>query len=534
MPLPNIISFLNLCRHRFASHCCETLFTQSALIVSEELTAPIEDEHEPGKEGVYVSMENLFLYALNELQGNLGFLMTDPFASHTLRVLLLVFSGRPLGDANANSLVQSKRKENIITTTRSSHPVESKTTSRIVPGSFGEAVDKMISGMIAGLDVNSLRALTTHPLANPILQLSLEVEPSHSNWGKDEGAGLLMQKLVRNDSQDNFAENESFINHLAYHTIGSRLLEVIIKEAPKKLFIKMYSSIFKARIGVFAKNDVAGFVVIRLLERLDQTDLKDAVEDLSSQIEPLIQRSRTSVITTLIESCHVRDVGTEPICNALRRAYGDDPAHRIAKMLKIDSGTMEGLSEDRKARLEKQDTTRVHGSLLAQSMLSTPGPLRQLVVDGLMVMDTDMLILIAKDRAASRTLQSSLAFPDQDLKFRRFMIQRFYGHITDLAVDTVASHVVDKFWTASAGLAFIREQIATELLENEEVLRGSFSGRVVWRNWDMDIYKTKRTAWIFNAREHDGPKKSGIEIARARYANARKAAMSKQTALKPR
>lgn len=534
MPLPNIISFLNLCRHRFASHCCETLFVQSALIVSEELTAPLEDEHEPGKEGVYVSMENLFLYALNELQGNLGFLMTDPFASHTLRVLLLVFSGRPLDDANAKSLVQSKKKETIITTAPNSRPVELKTNSRIVPGSFGEAANRMISGMIAGLDVNSLRALTTHPLANPILQLSLEIELFHPKRGKDKGASPLLQKLVLNDSQDNFAENESFIKNLAYDTIGSRLLEVIIKQAPKKLFLKVYSSIFKARIGVFAKNDVAGFVVIRLLERLDQTDLKDAAEDLCSQIEPLIERSRTSVITALIENCHVRGVGTEPICNALRRAYGDDPVYRIAKMLKIDSGAMEGLSEDRKARLEKQDTTRVHGSLLAQSMLSTPGPLRQLVVDGLMAMNTEMLILIAKDRAASRTLQSSLAFQDQDLKFRRVMIQRFYTHITDLAVDTIASHVVDMFWTASAGLAFIREQIATELLENEEVLRGSFSGRKIWRNWEMDIYKTKRTAWTFNAREHDGPKKSGIDLARARYANARNGDKSKQPAVKQR
>lgn len=534
MFLPNHDSFLNLCQHRFASHCCETLFIQSALIVSKELTAPLEDQHEPGEEEVYVSMENLFLYALNELQDNLGFLMSDPFASHTLRVLLLVFSGRPLGDSNATSVVQSRKKENITVAAPSSPSVESKTNSRNVPGSFGEAVDKMISGMIAGLDAHSLRALTTHPVANPILQLSLDIELSRSKKGKAKSASPLLQKLVPDESQEKFAENESFIKNLAYDTIGSRLLEVIINHAPENLFIKIYTTIFKGKIGVFAKNDVAAFAVIRLLERLSQAELKNAAEDLCAQIEPLVERSRTSMIKALIESCYARDVGTESICNALLRAYGDDPKHRLIKMLKIDSGTMEGLSEDRKARLEKQDTTGVHGSLLAQSMLSKPGPLRQLIVDGLMAMDTDMLIFIAKDRAASRTLQSSLALPDQDLKFRRVMLQRFYGHMTGLAVDTIASHVMDRFWTASTGLAFIREQIAIELLQHEEVLRGSFSGRVVWRNWNMDTYKTKRKAWIFDAREQDGSSKSGIELARARYANARKDDMAKGTALKPR
>lgn len=535
--LPNHSSFLNLCQHRFASHCCETLFIQSALIVSKELTAPLEDQHEAGDEETYVSMENLFLYTLNEFQDNLGFLMTDPFASHTLRILLLVFSGRPLGDTNATSIVQSRKKENITVPAPGSHSFESgesKTSSRIVPRCFGDAVDKIISGMVAGLDTHSLRALTTHPIANPILQLSLEIELFRSKKGRTKSASLLLQKLIPDESQKIFAENESFIKNLAYDTIGSRLLEVIINQVPRKLFNKIYNLVFKGKFGTFAKNDVAAFVVIRLLERLEQAELKNAVEDLCPQIELLIERSRTSVVKALIECCCARDVGTESIYDALQKAYGDDPVHRLLKMMKIDPGIIEGLSEDRKAWIEKQDTTRVHGSLLAQSMLSTPGPLRQLIVDGLMAMDIDMLLFIAKDRAASRTLQSSLALPDQDLKFRRVMLQRFYGHMTDLAIDTIASHVIDKFWVASTGLAFIREQMAIELLQHEEVLRGSFSGRVVWRNWNMDTYKTRRKAWISDAREHDASNKSGIELARARFANARKENMAKGPGLNRR
>lgn len=482
-------------------------------------------------------MENLFLYALNELQEYLGFLMTDPFASHTLRVLLLVFSGRPLGDTSVTSTVQSKKKENITVPERASHSFgsdESKTSSRIVPGSFGKAVDKLISGMVAGLDAHSLQALATHPIANPILQLSLEIELHRSKKAKANDISVVLEKLIPDESQEILVENVSFIKNLTYDTVGSRLLEVIINQAPRKLFNKIYITVFKGKIGIFAKNDVAAFVVTRLLERLGQEELKIAAEDLCPQIELLIERSRTSVIKALIERCCAKEVGTEMICNALQQAYGDDPVHRLVKMMKIDPGATEGLSQDRKIRLEKQDSTRVHGSLLAQSMLSAAGPLRKLIIDGFMGMDTDMLLFIAKDQAASRTLQSSLALPDQDLKFRRVMLQRFYGHMAELAIDKIASYVIDKFWVASTGLAYIREQIAIELLQHEEVLRGSYSGRVVWRNWNMDTYKTRRHAWISDARKHDGSAKSGIELARAKYANARKENMAKRVALQQR
>lgn len=534
---PNHCSFLNLSQHRFASHCCETLFIQSAPIVTQELTAPLNDQSQPGEEEIYVTMENLFLYALNELQEYLGFLMTDPFASHTLRVLLLVFSGHPLGDTRVTSTVQSKKKENITVPERGSPSFgsdSSKTSPRTVPGSFGKAVDKIISGMVAGLDAHSLQALTTHAIANPILQLSLEIELIRSTKARANGASLLLQKLIPDESQEIFVENVSFIKNLAYDTIGSRLLEVIIKQAPRKLFNKIHIAVFKGKIGIFAKNDVAAFVVIKLLERLSQEELKVAAEDLCPQIELLIERSRTSVIKALIECCRAKDVGTGIICNALQKAYGNDPVHRLVKMMKIDPVATEGRPQDRKIRFEKQDLTSVHGCLLAQSMLSTPGPLRQLIIDGFMGMDTDMLLFIAKDQAASRTLQSSLALPNQELTFRRIMLQRFYGHMTDLALDKIASYVIDKFWAASTGLAFVREQIAIELLQHEEVLRGSLSGRVVWRNWNMDTYKTRRQAWIVDARKHDAPSKSGIELARARYANARKQNMAKGAVLKQR
>ena len=86
--------------HRFASHCCEALFTHAAQVVTIELSnrpkkhsknedTPMDGEVEP-------PMEKCFLDTMSEIESNIGFLMTDRFASHVLRNLLIVFSGESL------------------------------------------------------------------------------------------------------------------------------------------------------------------------------------------------------------------------------------------------------------------------------------------------------------------------------------------------------------------------------------------------------------------------------------------------------
>ena len=475
-------------------------------------------------------MENLFLYTLNEFEGNLSYLMTDPFASHTLRVLLLVFSGLPLSGTTTTTLYQSKKKETVSVFAQEPSINESKMLKRTVPDSFRDAIDKTISTFAAGLDVTYSRALATHPIGNPVLQLLLELELSDRTKPRARYSDSLFRKLIPKEQDDELTDTSSFINGLAYDAVGSRLLEVIIKYAPGKTFKTLYKSIFRDRIQIFAENDVASFVVIKTMDRLSKEDLKYAVSQLCPQFSSIVERSRTSIIKVLIERCREREVETDLICDALQKAYGSNPLHLVANMLKLNVDNTEGMAEDRKRRLQTQDSARVHGSLLAQSMLDASGALREIITKGLLALETSTLISMSKDRSSSRVLQSSLVCTGQTLQFRRILVQRFFGHMFDLATDSIASHVIDSFWVATAGIAFIRERVAIELVENETQLRESFSGRVIWKNWKLDMYKTKRREWMFEAKLAEGDSKSGIELARARFANTQKSVKRKDVA----
>ena len=498
------------------------------------MIAPVEtNKQDDNDDGVYVSMENLFLYVVNELEGNLGYLMTDHFASHTLRVLLVVLSGRPLVDTATISLLQSKKKEKIDIANQAPRKEDAYNVARSVPSSFSKALDNMISGTMTGLDTTYLRALATHPVGNPVLQLLLELEFSRSGKQKAKDENSLFRRLLPDDPIVQGTMSASFVTSLLYDTVGSRLLETIVQYAPGKVFKAVYRNLFREKLGNLAKNEIAGFVMIRMLERLSKEDLQHAIEQICPQICNLVEHSRTSIIKTLIERCQVRGVDTSPISQEIQRAYRGENSNLLVSMLKLDLQDTEGMALERKKQLETSDAGGTHASFLAQSMLDAPGPLREMITTSILSLDTRSLVVMAKNRTATHVLQKALTCHAQTKVFLRKSIQSFQGHILDLATDPIASHVVDIFWDAAGDQLFLRERVAQELLENEVDLKESFSGRVVWRNWMMDLYKRRRLDWIKQAKgiatdneeatiKDQQPAKSAIELAREKYAVAKK------------
>lgn len=543
-------SFLNLVQHRFASHACEALFLQAAPVVTQESAKgePLQTPPSSDPDLIFVSMENLFLFTLGELEGHIGFLMTDRFASHVLRVLLVILSGSPLERQNNKSVLQSKRKEKI--GVGSEKGQELILEKRPVPQSFLEALEKLINDSVTGMEPHYLRSLSTHPLGNPTLQLLLNLELSHFGKSRAKDETSIIHRLLPDNPIAEGTESAAFINGLVYDPIGSRLLETIIEHAPGKLFKTIYAEFFKERMGSLARNEIAGYVAGKILERLGKDDLDEAMRQIVDQIPGLVERNRTAIIKTLIERCIAREVDTSPIKAQLETAYGGSNGFEIVRILKLSE-------EDAKPGVEhKHSPEKVHGSLLAQTMMAVEGPLGNLVFDSLANLSPELSVQLARDPTASRTLQAALISKNASVIFRRKMIQQFYGKVGELALDPSASRVIDAIWDGTAGLAFIRERIAEELAENEGSLRESFVGRAVWRNWRMDLYKRKRNDWVKQSRYtagNDGfqsfPESNGdeasqksnrggkhmtaIELARQKHAAA-KAAQGKKDSKKER
>lgn len=490
-------SFLDLVQHRFASHCCEALFIYAAPVVTLELAEPQALQTPPSSnaDAIIVSMENLFLYTLAELEKHIGFLMTERSASHVLRVLLVVISGAPLESKN-KSVVHSKRKEKI-GISGSDRGRELILAKRVVPESFSEALERLINTVASTLDTQNLRILATHPLGNPTLQLLLTLELSHFGKSRAKDEKSMIHKLLPDDPIAEGTESAAFINGLVYDPIGSRLLETIIENAPGKLFKTIYSEFFKERMGSLARNEIAGYVAGKILERLGKDDLDEAMRQMVDHIPSLVERNRTAIIRTLIERCAARGVDTSLIKQQLEIAYSGPSGFEVTRILRLSDASPDDVKQNGRP---EHSPEKLHGSLLAQAMMSVEGPLGDLVFDSLAKLSADISVRLARDTTASRTLQAALKSAQASVIFRRKMIQQFYGHVGELALDPAASRVIDAIWDGTAGLAFIRERIAEELAENESALRESIVGRMVWHNWRMDLYKRRRVDWVKQSR----------------------------------
>ena len=191
--------FLNLIQHRFASHCCETLFLQSAPLVTRELGGDRDDLPTDDDEKQLPYMEELFLLTLDELEGRLTYLLTDRFASHTLRVLIIILSGRPLEQTSTKSLIHSKKKERISAPWTKAESSEANSQLRAVPASFTMAAKKIIDDSTRGMSATELRVLATHATGNPVLQLFLEIDVALSSETTDDkksSGGFCQERLI--------------------------------------------------------------------------------------------------------------------------------------------------------------------------------------------------------------------------------------------------------------------------------------------------------------------------------------------------
>jgi nucleolar protein 9 len=450
-------------------------------------------------------MEDLFLHTLQELDTYLGYLIMDRFASHTLRVLLAVLSGQPLSRSEKVSVMHSKKKEHISVV----HAAEEQMSleKRVVPESFTAALEKFVSQSVSGFDTPFLQSLSMHPTGNPTLQMLLQLELTVFGKSKAKDDNSIIHKLLPDDPLTEDSGSGKFINSSVYDPLGSRLLETIIKHAPGKLFKSIYKTFFKDRIASFARNDIASYIVCTVLTRLSKEDLKEASDSLVTQMQTLVDRNRTVVIKTLIERCSARDVDIAPITNALAKAYRGPNGFDVTQLLRLSNSTIDspalGSTKDIATKAQHA-SEKLHGSLLAQAMVAVPGELGDLILDSLPRLGTPLLLQIAKDQNAGRTLQAALTAPNASVIARRKIIQMFYGYIGEMALDPAASHVIDAVWTGTHGLAFIRERIAEELAENEAAMRESHVGRAVWRNWKMDMYKRRRRDWVSESRASAG------------------------------
>lgn len=480
--------FLALSKHKYSSHCVETLLVRCAALVEREL---VEDGTKDG-----TSMESLFLNMFNELKPELKQLPTNSYASHVLRIVILVLAGERLPSTTSRSVLRSKKSK---VARKMIYIKDNQDFERSyqVPISFKDALDMLITEFANSLDTTAAREMAIDKIASPVVQLIIQVEKKTTSSAEDKKSKKKRKKegkklgrfasLIFCASDDVDSKEQAFIEYLLSDPVGSHFFEQVIPNLPLPTVQRLYKLYMKDRMDKLARRDAGNFVVQALLKKLSYDEVQEILDALIPELEIYIN-STVPLARSIIESATQRNYKLDQIEELITKKYSKD--NLLENILKLSTSTL-GQGKDG----DWPTSEEMHRSLLLQTLIDSDPKFRDYALDGFLDMDKEKLISVAKHSIFSHTLEKCLV-PSVDIIKRKKLLNNLSGSFVELSCNAYGSHIMDKLWRFTYKLKFFRERFATELTQNEQqVKHDSKYGRSVWRNWSLDKYVRKRFEW---------------------------------------
>jgi nucleolar protein 9 len=475
--------FVSLIHHKYASHCVETLLVRSAALIEKELSNPVI----AGEDEEFVSIENLFLYFLNEIRPHLSEMITHQYASHSLRLLILIVSGRELPSSiKSNSTLRSKKSK------IARKMIEIKDNADYgrafqTPSSFKEELKQFLDSIRARLDTKKAREMAIDKIGSPVLQLLILVEGL-----VDRERQIWHLVFDKDDAEKNSTEG-AFVEYLLSDPVGSHFFEKVIKDQRLKYVQRLYNLYMSDRIVKLAKRDTTGsYVVQGLLMKLKNAEVQQILDQLIPEMSILMTTNLEMGQSILNASDRIKNYKRDEIIAELTKKYTpkEQESDILESVLQLSTSTLGNTRDDWPTAEERRR------ALFLEQLLGYDESFLKLTIDNLLLLPKERLIQMCAHGVFSHVVENVLN-PEVDIVYRRRLLNQLSGEIADMACNAYGSHIVDKLWAFTLKLNMYKERIAKELFEAKEKVKESTYGRLVWKNWNMELYVRKRPDWNY-------------------------------------
>lgn len=493
--------FYNLSCHKYASHVLETLFVRSTALVEKELLMPSFDKEESDSEEteVFGTMENMFLFMLNELKPHLKTMVNHQYASHALRLLILILSSKTLPNTTkTNSTLRSKRSKiarKMIDIKDSEDFDKLYQTPESFKLELREIVGVLYADFSAGAKsrsdisptlITKFREYCVDKVASPVIQLIIQVE---GIFDRDRS----FWRLVFNTSEEKDSKEESFVEYLLSDPVGSHFLQSVIGYARTKYVERLYHLYMQDRILKLAKRDSTGaYVVQALLKTLKNKEVKGILDAIVPELTILLNSNidfGTSIINASVaEDNYLRE---EVITQLIAKYYPRESSSKniLESCLLLSSSTLGNTRDDWPTAEERRR------SIFLEKLIDYDDKFLIITIESMLALPQERLLQMCYHGVFSHVVEQVLQPKRVDTIKRKLLLNVLCKDVINMSCNAYGSHIMDKLWNFSAKLTLYKERIAGAMAAESEKVKNSTYGRQVWKNWSMELYVRKRWDW---------------------------------------
>ncbi|GAA5946264.1 hypothetical protein JCM3765_000176 [Sporobolomyces pararoseus] len=526
-----------LVKHRCASHVLQTLFELAGQTVDRETRGNIAAPPSSNADASELpTMTDLLLSLLPEILPTLATLIYDPFASHIIRILLLVFSGVPCSQADgvpargerSKKSAQFRKNQgssfgkNWLSDERTDSngaTGKGKGKSLAVPPSFAQALQDIYTALDQ-LDVEAsavqgaqtvvpgegVRKAAMHEVAGPVMRILIELEAgSGQGWKSGGWADRILCGQV-SEVQDPSAEKnekaqelrEEYLAGLLRHPASSPTFEILLTLAPHPVFSALWDSFFKGKLHRLAGNAVANFVVAVGISKVDEEQLESLVKEVRSiateRRGEWIDNFRTGVLRSMLEMAAKLGKCEAEMSELLLDTFGLT-GEEERKLVVPCVLTLNRYQHWKKLGNNAPEPS-TQGSVLLQTWLKLHAPHQQVVFDSIAAMDLEAVLALTRSATSSRVLDVLLTSPTTPPRALRTFLMSLIGHYPAVASDRIGSRIAEKCFAVAD--VYLKDKIAASLAADPRTameLQKSPYGHFFARKVELPLWERRRDDW---------------------------------------
>lgn len=506
--------FFNIACHKYASHVLETLLVRSTALVEKELLTPTFDdnsEHYNTDENVVTSMENLFLFMLNEFKPHLREMMTHQYASHSLRLLILILSSKLLPSSTENNSTLRSKKSKIARKMVDLRDNSDFNKIYQTPESFKLQLRDMLSGLyedftghvesrndISMTVITKFRELCVDKIASPVIQLIIQVE---GIFDRDRS----FWRLAFSVGDEKNPKEESFVEYLLSDAVGSHFLENVMQFARIKYVERLYRLYMKDRIVKLSKRDTTGaFVVQSLLKVLKSKEIREILDSLVPELNTILN-SNMDFAKSIIDASNKEEnyLREQVVEQLIKKYYKDDSIdggkkNILESCLQLSNSTLGNTRDGDWPTAEER-----RRSLFLEELIDYDDKFLEITIEGMLDLPEDKFLQMPYHGIFSHVVEHVLQVKRVDPIRRKQLLNILCKDVVNMSCNAYGSHIVDKLWEFTSKLTLYKERIATALTKESDKVKNSVYGKQVWKNWQLDKYLRKNHDWKRLIKEQD-------------------------------